>query len=126
MSIRSLDVTTEDAPGDHTAGAMLRTNGSTALVLFATPLHASLAENGQKGHSVTISDGVLSTDARAAVVQFSPTWTPLALVAIDCSFLEWTGRDAFRTSPEPGERDLHLHEDTLRRLCRAAAARPVG
>jgi len=75
---------------------------------------------------LTLPDGELTTDARAAILQFSPDSGPQALMAIDCTIVQWTGPGAFRLAPLSGEQDLQLDLDALRRLSRDATARPVG
>ena len=126
LAVQQLDVAAREADGWHALGAQLTSKGSTTIVLFATPLSGAAAAQARGVRSLGHSAGPVSTDARAAVLQLSAAGTPEALIAADCSQFEWTGDGAFRLTPQPEERDLHLDMGALRRLSRPAAARPVG
>jgi hypothetical protein len=126
LALHPASVVTAHAHAWHSSAALLESGERAALVLFATPLLAGAPERGQIVHWITTSHGVLSTDARVLFLQLCPAGEPVALVAIDCTRVEWEGAGAFRLAPRPEERDLHLEEGALRRLSRAAAARPVG
>ena len=126
LAVQEVRVTPADANEWHSSAAIVTSCGATAIVLFATRLVPQDARHDRKVRSVATPEGRFSTDARAAVLQFSPDGNLDALIAIDCCVVEWTGDGAFRTAPQSEERDLHLDVGALRRLSHLAAARPVG
>ena len=124
LALQGLNVTAANADGWHASGASVRTGDSTTLVLIAAPPPGA-AGQPRSPRSLGAASGRFTTDARAVLLQCSPDGMPDALIAIDCTVVEWTGAGAFRVTSLP-ERDLHLKGDALRRLSHLAAARPAG
>lgn len=121
--------------GWHRVAAGGTHGGGQFIALFATPRVADTEEAGSDvPHApralqrVSAWGGELATDARMALLQFSPSGQPTSLVIVDGTVAEWTGNDRvyFSAGPFKAAKDLHLDGPALARLSRRVEGIPVG
>ena len=126
LAVRSLEIASDRNDGWHRAGAVVTLGGSRALVLFATPSEQADERTTRTTQHMSLPEGELATDARAAILALSQDGRPRTLLVIESTMAQWTGAGAFRASPPPGEQDLHLDAVALSRITPEALARPGG
>lgn len=131
--------------GWQRVAAMVMRNDTRLLALFATPpASADAADEGRRDRAarlapavtrascrVALSEGELTTDARAAMLRFDRSGVPVSLDLVDARAATWRpasggDRSAFSVGPLAEAADLHLDGPELRRLGGGVNVRRVG
>ena len=130
LTIEACPVQTAAADRWHRVGAIGRQGESRFVALFGTELGHDAGRRRpaapRQVQEMSGWGGRLATDARAALLQLSPSGQPLALVLVDATLASWSGTVEFSVGPLASAADLHLDRTSLESLGNCATSTAVG
>lgn len=122
LSLQTIEVRTKVADGWHRVAALGGLGDGQFLALFSTEASSTGKSRARAAQHVKVEGNEFHSDARIALLEFSPLLEPLSLVLIDATYADWTGRSRFSVGPLTSAADLHLDRGALARASRSASS----